>query len=92
MTDWKKDLISLRNTGTYLLLDNDHAGDLCLFGRLDREGQHDLDSGAVRRLMPLVPTYVPEWPENKDDPDQLTLEEILDMLQNTALSNVALSV
>lgn len=85
MTDWKRDLIVQRNANTYLLLDNDPAGDQCLFGRINPDGERDYHEGAVAMLEHQVPTYLPAWPAGKDDPDQLTKREVWDMLQLTPL-------
>jgi hypothetical protein len=85
LTDWKRDLIVHRNTNTYLLLDNDPAGDQCLFGRISPDGERDYHAGAVAAMENLVPLYLPAWPEGKDDPDQLTKREVWDMFRFTPL-------
>lgn len=83
MTDHKADLIRQRNTRTFLLVDNDAAGDQCLFGRMHPDGTQDFHGGAVAMLENLVPLALPAWPEGKDDPDQLTKREVWDILRFT---------
>lgn len=63
------------NRGVYLLFDSDEAGDIGTFGK-------DGAGGAVAMLYPYCTIYVPEWPENKVDPDQLT-EQDLAIIQET---------
>ena len=72
LSDKKRDLIIDRNTRTILLIDDDEAGDLCLFGR----------NGAIDKLSRQnFPVYAPVWPANKIDPDQLTKHEIWQIIQ-----------
>ena len=72
LSDKKRDLIIDRNTRTILLIDDDEAGDLCLFGR----------NGAIDKLSRQnFPVYTPVWPANKADPDQLTKHEIWQIIQ-----------
>ncbi len=78
MTRQKADIIRLHGASTYLLLDDDAAGDACLWGR-----GNPPDGGAVDVLCRHVPVFVPPWPEGKDDPDQLTLDEVLSMIHDT---------
>ena len=83
LSDHQADIIIRNGAATYLLLDNDEAGDKGLFGRMDREGNRDWQKGAVGMLVDHVPVYVPEWPEAKDDPDQLTKRDLWTMLRFT---------
>lgn len=75
------DRIKEFSEATYLLLDNDEAGEDGTFGYENRP--HDF--GAVGELCGHLPLYVPAWPEGKDDPDQLTREEVDYMLETSDL-------
>jgi hypothetical protein len=66
---------------TYLLLDNDAGGDIGLFGTPLSGGGRE--NGAIDMLTDHVPLFVPEWPAGKSDPDQLTLDEVRDMVTKT---------
>ncbi len=83
ITEQKVKSICDRQAATYLLLDLDEAGDTALFGRVGRDGERDFHTGLISQLMSQVPVFVPTWPEGKDDPDQLTREEIWEMFQTT---------
>lgn len=73
MSDEQVERLVSYDVPIYLLFDNDEAGDVGLFGIHD----DDLEKpGAIEKLINYVPLFVPEWPEGKDDPDQLTLEEV----------------
>ncbi len=63
---------------TYLLFDNDVAGSVGLFGNQEAPG-----TGAVSMLLGRVPLYVPNWPGDKVDPDELDMVDIVAMLQDT---------
>lgn len=78
LTDEKANLLLEENRPVYLLLDNDAGGDLGLFGT-----QKNGDHGAVGKLIGHIPLYVPLWPDGKSDPDELTKEEVLQMLDET---------
>ena len=85
MTRQKADMIRQHAANTYLLVDNDAAGDACLWGR-----GNPPHGGAVDMLSGHLRVFVPEWPEGKDDPDQLTLAEVLSMLSDTTMVHSAL--
>ena len=85
LTRQKADIIRRHGASTYLVLDDDPAGDVCLWGR----GEPPL-GGAVTALCRHVPVFVPPWPAGKDDPDQLTLDEVLIMLHDTTMVDAAL--
>lgn len=70
---------------TYLAFDNDEAGDIGLFGSFDERGRRKRGEGAVAALRQHVPVFAPVWPEGKDDPDQLTFEEVESWLRETPL-------
>ena len=85
LTRQKANIIRQHGASTYLLLDNDAAGDACLWGR-----GNPPSGGAVDVLSRHVPVLVPMWPEGKDDPDQLTLEEVLSMIRDTDIVEASL--
>lgn len=101
VTPEKAALIRAFDEPVYLLLDNDDAGDVGIFGRILPDGAREIEQGAVHQLVRSVPVMVPEWPtwvedgvlsdgtayvagDQKTDPDQLTLDEVRDMLAWTA--------
>lgn len=83
LTEHQAAVVRVHDHPTYLLFDNDVAGDQALFGRASPSGDRDFHSGAVAALYEHVPVHVPAWPEEKDDPDQLTRREVWDMLRLT---------
>ena len=68
---------------TYLFIDNDEAGEQCLFGRMGADGVRDFHNGVVSILLSDVSVFVPAWPEDKTDPEDLTREEVWHMLRDT---------
>lgn len=79
------------------LLDNDQAGDVGLFGALNEDGVRDGDQALVPQLIGSLLVTVPEWPylpqpvqrndgswkEQKEDPDELVLDEVRAMVFET---------
>lgn len=63
MTEEKAKTLISSNTTIFLMLDNDAAG---------IEGTQ----GSIKHLYGHTPIYVPKWPDDKIDPDQLTLKDI----------------
>jgi DNA primase len=84
LTPEKADILRHFDQSVFLLLDNDKAGDDGIFGIMNPDGSRKEDSGAVGQLAEHVPVLIPEWPEGKDDPDQLTRAEVDAMLDETA--------
>lgn len=91
MTREKANILKEYDEPVYLLLDNDDGGDKGTYGP-----DMDCKKGAVAELREYLPLYVPDWPKGKldeegnpqedvqkDDPDQLTLSEIVSMLADT---------
>ncbi len=76
---------------TVLLPDDDPAGDACLLGRIDEKTKRHNGDGAIAALSPHVPLLIPEWPEGKDDPDMLSIQDVRYMLDNTPLYNNGLT-
>lgn len=75
---------TLTNIGNavYLLFDNDEAGRSGMFGFVNTRGDI-VTKGAVHLLYDKVPVLVPEWPEGKKDPDELTRDELDFMVKMT---------
>jgi hypothetical protein len=84
LTREKAERIIHADLPTYLLFDNDAGGDIGLFGTPAPGGGRE-DNGAVTQLEGQVPLYVPDWPGDKNDPDQLTLSEIRTIISDTPL-------
>jgi DNA primase len=80
-TPEKLAMVRQRYQPTYLLMDDDDAGDACLFGKVERDATRT--GGAIAALVDHVPLYVPQWPAGKGDPDELTTEELETMLRET---------
>jgi hypothetical protein len=83
MTPEKADILRLWNEAVYLLFDNDKAGDDGIFGMLKPDGSREEEKGAIQQLIEHIPVYVPEWPEGKEDPDQLSGGEVDEILDET---------
>lgn len=86
MTEEKAEIIREFGEPTYLLTDADDAGDACLFGpyrMVDGVASEHREEGrgAVHLLTGHVPIFLPEYPEGKIDPDELTREEVETMLR-----------
>jgi hypothetical protein len=88
LTEEKAELVRNFDHQTYLLLDNDAAGDVGVFGVLEDDGKRRAGTGALDLLTKHVPLYIPAWPEGKDDPDQLTYDEVNQMLSETPQYNL----
>lgn len=73
-TKEKRDRVVAWDLPTYLLFDNDEAGETATFGWDDEVGNHR--QGAAEMLFQYVGVYIPVWPDGKDDPDQLTIQEV----------------
>ena len=83
MSDYQAEKLIAFGEPVYLLYDNDPAGQKGIFGI-------DGKPGAVHKLNRQIPLYLPKWPERedgsvKDDPDQLTLDELEQMRKQTPL-------
>lgn len=80
LTPEKATLLRAWECTVLLLLDNDEAGDVGLFGPVDEEGNRDTSQAAVDQLIDALVVQLPAWPEGKADPDELTLEEVCAMM------------
>ena len=74
----KRDLIVEWDKKTFLLFDDDMAGDEGLFGPY-RKGQHE-GGGAIDMLRSEVPTLMCLYPRGVDDPDDLTNDHVREMI------------
>lgn len=94
LTPEKAEIIQTHGERTYMLVDADEAGDACIFGPVkevipasDPEGYDTVireeEKGAIAVLNPYVPLFLPSFPEGKNDPDDLTKEEVLEILEST---------
>ena len=84
VTPEKAAVIRSLDEPVYLLLDNDEAGEVGIFGRVLPDGR--VEGSALDALKEYVPVYIPNWPEGKADPDQLTMEDIRTMIETTDAS------
>lgn len=83
LTPEKASIIVELGRSVFLLLDNDPGGEAGLWGV--RRPDMTWSSGAVDRLSRHVPVYVPLWPADKKDPDELTREEVSAMISDTGM-------
>ena len=80
MSDFQSDILSDLWEEALLLFDDDVAGDVALFGRQDETGRH-LGGGAIDLLADSgMRNRVLYYPERTGDPDDLTFEEFLWMV------------
>jgi DNA primase len=80
MTPKKAERIVNASGPIYLLFDNDEAGYVGMYGPRFIGGEHDESRSAIHMLRHQRPLHVCPWPEGKDDPDQLTIEEVTGFL------------
>jgi len=78
VSEYQRDLLTGYNKPVWLAFDNDGAGELGIFG--DPESP-TTNPGAYALLKDHVPTFIPYWPEGVNDPDDLTLEDVLRMTE-----------
>lgn len=84
LTQPKANLLMEWDLPTYLLPDNDEAGDTCLFGPLVGDGSDDREGGAaIDKLAGNLRLFIPDWPDGKADPDELTMADLRNMLAKT---------
>jgi DNA primase len=74
----------LRDIGkaVYWFVDNDLAGQQCMWGTYDHEEHIFEGNGGISMLYGDVAQFEVEWPEGKDDPDDLTRDEVESMIAN----------
>lgn len=86
LTDGKLAIFEDMGRAIYWFTDNDAPGEACLKGLFKKElGDHEWEAGALYKLYHHVAQFIPEWPDAKDDPDQLTRDEVLTMAANAEL-------
>lgn len=68
----------------FLLYDPDQAGREGIFGI--KTGTKKI-SGAMQKLINHIPVFIPNYPKGIEDPDDLTLDHIKNILKNTNLFN-----
>ncbi len=88
MTQFKADCIIDADRLTVLLPDNDESGDGCLFGAYNTFTNGFEGGGAIAKLESHVPLIIPAWPDGKQDPDELNLDEVLEMVFDTPLWSI----
>lgn len=68
----------------YMFYDNDAAGEVGIYGTKDKEGKPRKDGGGYK-MCPHIPVMIPFYPEGKNDPDELTLQEVSNMFYEAEL-------
>lgn len=66
----------------YCFLDPDAAGQIGVFG--DRKKK--VNKGMAVALKDQIPTFVPKWPVDINDPDSLSYDELYDMISKSRLA------
>ncbi len=79
MSDYQRDVLAGHNRPVWLVYDADEAGDKGILGELRADGTR-AENGAYKKLSGHVPVFIPFWPPGVTDPDMLTLENVLEML------------
>lgn len=79
LSDAQRDVLVSYGEPVYLLYDDDKAGLDGLLGTSSPSGKHQ-GGGAIDKLKGHVPAFVCLYPEDADDPDYLTLEEVRAMV------------
>lgn len=83
MTPQKVNVLGLLGSSIFLMVDNDAAGDKCLYGEIDRHTNDHNNDGAISRLQrngEIV--YVPEWPSGREDIDLIRLSDVKHILDH----------
>ena len=75
LSDAQRDLIVEFQLPVYLLYDNDEAGQQGLYGPKRKNGSYE-GGGAIDQLKDHVPTYIAEYPTGVQDPDNLTTDDV----------------
>ncbi len=74
MSEAQRDILVDLDRSVYMLYDNDEAGDVGMFGRDFKGG------GALDLLHKHVPVFVCLYPDGINDPDNLSLDHVRDMI------------
>jgi DNA primase len=86
LSDEQAEILKANEQPVYILYDNDEAGDIGIYGKFRKGTKIKEAKGAIDKLSEEVTVYIPDpWPDGKDDPDDLTLEELEVMIDNSIL-------
>lgn len=79
----QKDALASFNRPVYFLYDDDLAGDIGLYGKLNKATREHEGGGAIDQLKKHVPVYVCSYPEEGEaDPDKLTRDDLYWILRH----------
>lgn len=78
LTNEKIEVLKQFKNGIYILPDNDEAGRACLY----QKGKKKLKQ-PIEDLTQTHKVYLPSWPANKKDPDQLTIDDVKNIRYTT---------
>jgi hypothetical protein len=84
VSKYQREILTDYGLPVYFFYDNDAAGDVGIFGTKDRDGLSRKDGGAYK-LRTHLPVMIPLYPEDKSDPDHLTLSEVTEMFYSADL-------
>ena len=82
LSDAQRDLLVEFDLPVVLLYDNDEAGQQGLYGPKQANGKFQ-GGGAIDALRNHVPTLIAQYPEDITDPDELTHDDVRDMVLGT---------
>lgn len=81
LSEYQRDMLTDLGEPVYLGYDNDAAGEDGLFGPWNPKEQRFEGGGAIDLLKEHLPTFVPIYPYGINDPDYLSLNDAVGMLQ-----------
>lgn len=81
LTEWKRDILLNHGCLAYLMTDPDKAGAECIFGKWNDEITAHDGGGALDQLAGEIPIKVPFYPQGVDDFDNITLPDLLRVLE-----------
>ena len=83
MTSLKANRLEMLHGAVYLMMDDDPAGDACLWGPWDSKANDYRGNGAYDKLTKRgIPVFIPEYPAGLDDIDGLSKEDLQTILDN----------
>lgn len=82
LSDAQRDLLIAHDLPIFLLLDDNAAGNIGLFGPWDPQAQEHEGGGAVDKLREHVPTFIGFFPDGIEDPDPLTTEQFRAIIEH----------
>lgn len=80
LTEGKMQTIIGWNKPIVWMVDNDQAGEDCLYGPRDVDDEHQLKRGALHKLYNHIPQFTVAYPDGVKDPGELTKPIVDDML------------